>query len=76
MNLVAFQKRKTMEPNDTEPSQGIGLSPDARAQSVRAAHQGTPLPDGDRGTRQKATEEETLPDKQTCIIFPLQGLDL
>lgn len=66
-----------MEPDDTEPSRYIGLSTDARAQSVRTAHQGTPWPDGDRGTRQKATEEEEiLPDKQTCLIFHLQGLDL
>lgn len=58
-----------MEPDETEPSQCLGLGADAGTQSERTAHQGTPLPDGDRGTRQKAKEEETFLDKQTCIIF-------
>lgn len=44
--------------------------------SERTAHQGTPLPDGDRRTRQKATEEETFPDKQTRIIFHFTWLAL
>lgn len=65
-----------MEPDETEPSQCLGLGADAGTQSERTAHQGTPLPDGDRGTRQKATEQETFPDKETCIIFHFTWLAL